>query len=477
MLQLPAKIHPIVDAVIRERETLFSLVRGTGSAVNIIFPQIMEENIAALQQLYRKHSLNGGVYYALKVNQSRAFLRQAKQSGIGLDAASEQELVSALAAGFTGKEIEVTGPKNTNFIRLALQHSCLLNVDSIEELETIIGIATETKQIIPVSILMRLSNFSPVGTGHISRFGISISQFQKQLPVLQKYHKQLFLKGFSFHIDTNAIPEKILAIDQLLDLYEHTVAAGLTPNALNIGGGFPQVFTDNPAAWNEYVSALKDSVVQRHEPLTWSNENYGYLIQNQMALGTPTFYKYGGTKTVEHAFTELMTAELPKHDRQTVAGILRENTIDLLIEPGKSSVDQAGITVAPVDFVKTSVRGDVLVGLAIKRDDVTPEDQEIMIDPVLIPRNTRKRIPETGIFFTGTLCMERNMITTHKTFVKEIPQPGDLVAFINTAAYNMDLSASNALMHPKLPKYAVIKDKNSIRWFLDDAYRPGATQV
>lgn len=477
MLQLPAKIHPIVDAVIRERETLFSLVRGTGNAVNIVFPQIMEENITALQKLYRQHSLSGGVYYALKVNQSRAFIRQAKQTGIGIDAASEQELVSALTAGFTGKEIEVTGPKNTNLIRLAIQHSCLLNVDSREELETIIDIAKENKQVLPVSILIRLSNFSPVGMGHISRFGLSISEFQRQLPVLHKYYKQIYLKGFSFHIDTNAIPEKIRAIDQLLELYEQSITAGLTPTALNIGGGYPQVFTNNPVTWNEYVQALKDGLVQRHESLTWTNENYGYRIQDKTVIGIPTFYKYGGTKTVENAFSEIMSADLPNHNGQTVSAILRENMIDLLIEPGKSCVDQAGITVAPVDFVKTSVRGDILVGLAIKRDDVTPEDQEIMIDPIVIPATKRRGTKPTALFFTGTLCMERNMITTHKTFVKQIPRPGDLVAFINTAAYNMDLSASNALMHPKLPKYAVIKDKNSIRWFLDDAYRPGGTRV
>ena len=38
------------------------------------------------------------------------------------------------------------------------------------------------------------------------------------------------------------------------------------------------------------------------------------------------------------------------------------------------------------------------------------------------------------------------MIFTHLTFVDRIPEPGDIVAFANTAGYQMDLSASAALM-------------------------------
>ena len=47
------------------------------------------------------------------------------------------------------------------------------------------------------------------------------------------------------------------------------------------------------------------------------------------------------------------------------------------------------------------------------------------------------------------------MIFNHLTFVERLPGPGDIVAFINTAAYQMDLSASGALMQRRAAKVAV----------------------
>ena len=48
------------------------------------------------------------------------------------------------------------------------------------------------------------------------------------------------------------------------------------------------------------------------------------------------------------------------------------------------------------------------------------------------------------------------MIFNHLTFVDRLPGPGDIVAFVNTAAYQMDLSASAALMQ-RQPSRAVVR--------------------
>ena len=64
--------------------------------------------------------------------------------------------------------------------------------------------------------------------------------------------------------------------------------------------------------------------------------------------------------------------------------------------------------------------------------------------------------PRPGVLFAGNLCLERDMIFTHLTFVDRLPEPGDIVAFVNTAAYQMDLSASAALMQ-RQPAKAVVR--------------------
>ena len=47
------------------------------------------------------------------------------------------------------------------------------------------------------------------------------------------------------------------------------------------------------------------------------------------------------------------------------------------------------------------------------------------------------------------------MIFNRLTFVDRLPEPGDIVAFVNTAAYQMDLSASAALMQRQPAKVVV----------------------
>jgi len=98
------------------------------------------------------------------------------------------------------------------------------------------------------------------------------------------------------------------------------------------------------------------------------------------------------------------------------------------------------------------------VNLDISRDKICPADQEVMLDPVLIYRSAAqgRDTHQVGVFFAGNLCLERDMIFNHLTFVERLPRPGDIVAFVNTAGYQMDLSASAALMQ-RQPRKAIVR--------------------
>ena len=99
----------------------------------------------------------------------------------------------------------------------------------------------------------------------------------------------------------------------------------------------------------------------------------------------------------------------------------------------------------------------MLVNLDTSRDKICPAGQEVMIDPVLIYRSPAPpAAAPAGVFFAGNLCLERDMIYHHLTFIERLPEPGDIVAFVNTAAYQMDLSASAALMQ-RQPAKAVVR--------------------
>lgn len=94
-----------------------------------------------------------------------------------------------------------------------------------------------------------------------------------------------------------------------------------------------------------------------------------------------------------------------------------------------------------------------------------------MLDPLLIYRSAAESHAgdPAGVFFAGSLCLERDMITNHVTFVDRIPEPGDIVAFVNTAGYQMDLSASRALMQ-RWPQKAVVRGVSG--GFIGHADRP-----
>jgi diaminopimelate decarboxylase len=53
-------------------------------------------------------------------------------------------------------------------------------------------------------------------------------------------------------------------------------------------------------------------------------------------------------------------------------------------------------------------------------------------------------------------------------FLESEPSSGDVLAFVNTAAYQMDLSASSAGGHPPPPKVAAVWDGERFAFVADD---------
>ena len=112
--------------------------------------------------------------------------------------------------------------------------------------------------------------------------------------------------------------------------------------------------------------------------------------------------------------------------------------ITLYVEPGKSLLDNLGITIAKVNFIK-HVKDDTLIGLDMRRNDLVMVDSEVFLDPLVI--SEEKELEEKkGVYFVGNLCLEGDLIYKRKVFLKQIPKEGDLVIFFNTAGYFMDFN-------------------------------------
>ncbi|MGY2091506.1 MULTISPECIES: type III PLP-dependent enzyme domain-containing protein [Nocardia] len=470
---LPAKLHPIVRDFLDSPDAVADTLTKFGSPVHLVFPQVFSENLVRLRSPLQRSLPGHRICYAHKVNQSRAFVRTAERAGVAIDVASSHELSSALGAGFDRARIEVTGPKGEAFLRDLVQRGVTINVDNLWELRRIAELADGPAEI---PLLLRVSGFDP---GQVSRFGVPVSHVEQAFDLLSAQRGRIAFLGFAFHLDSGDLGERVRAVDACLRLIEQAYDRGLSPSVLDIGGGFRQVFTADAERFDAYVLALRESLLGRVEPMSWGSNTFGYHVAGGAVHGTPVFHKYANTVSADRMLADLLGSPLEWHGGRTVAQVVGDNLLEVWLEPGKALVDHAGLTVATVEFVKEVADGSVLVHVDLSRDSVTPADQEVMVDPIVLPRtgvgldhtgeNTEGPV---GVYFAGRLCLERDLITNHKVWLPTRPQPGDPVVFPNTAAYHMDLSAATASMHPLPAKLAVTQGSGGFRVVRDADYEP-----
>lgn len=457
MARLTPRIDPVAAGLLADTAALSALVSEHGSPVNVVFPDVFAANVAAFTELLAGYRLRHRIFYAHKVNQSRTLITAALHAGIGVDVASAGELANARARGFAPERIEATGPKGDALLRTMLD-GVTINVDNLWELGRIAELADRR-----VPVLLRMS-----GGRRVSRFGIASASFPQAFDLICAYPDKVDLLGVSFHLDTGDTTEKAGAVGRVLDLIEAAYARGLAPRVIDVGGGFRQAYLADTDAFDAYVQQLKRGLLGQGPAMAWGDYTFGYHYDSQGAVrGSPVFHRYTNTQRGTESLRELL--DTPLHGHRTIAQVLQENLIELWIEPGKALADHAGITVATVQFTKQVADGSVLVNLDLSRDDVTPADQEVMLDPVVVYRGANGEYDDTGcgVYLAGNLCLERDMISNHLVRLPRLPLPGDLVVFVNTAAYQMDLSASQALMHPRLPKVAAVCRDGTFSWVRD----------
>lgn len=448
MFKFTPKIHDSVKSIIENKDFLFNIADCYGSPCNILIPENIDENIKDFQSVFKKNSIIGKIFYAHKCNKSKAIMKQILKNDICIDVASYNELQDALVCGFTGNKIEATGPKNDDFIILGLQHNIIFNVDNQSELETIakyykiLGIKKS------IRILIRLNNFQSMETkivNKISRFGIPISHFENVLDYIARYGNIFNLIGISFHLDTVNITEKVIAIENCIELFEKMFEKGVEPYVLDIGGGFKLNYIESKSEWNESISELKEDIVSGKSSLSWNSKTFGLNVRNNTLHGTLNIYNYYDELVKEKFLDAILQTRLAKYQNRTIAEILSENMIELYIEPGRSLLDNVGFNIAKINFAKVDAKGNTLVGVDMKRSDLLIGEQEMFVDPILVSQKETHIKDDSGVFFIGNLCMENDMIFNRKVFLETIPQKDDLIVFMNTAGYFMDFEQSPTL--------------------------------
>jgi len=222
----------------------------------------------ALEKYYPGESLP---IYASKANSSIFMSNLVASEGLGLDAVSEGELLTALKGGVPNEKIVFHGNnKSDKEIEFAVRNNIRVIVDNDYDLERLEEISDSNNRDLEIMI-----RFTPgiechtheyIKTGSFdSKFGFGIEYLDSLFNKISNT-KHLKLKGLHAHIGS-----QIFELDPHKDLGEIMVNVildakkfGHDIQILNVGGGLGIKYTENddPPSIDEWVKTISTSVVK-----------------------------------------------------------------------------------------------------------------------------------------------------------------------------------------------------------------------
>nr|MCR5483403.1 hypothetical protein [Bacilli bacterium] len=146
MISFTPKISNEIKDILNHKDLLLSIGENVGYPYSIILPNAIKDNIDSFRSVFDNHKLNYKIFFAHKCNKSSEVIKECLKNNINVDVSSLNELMHTLENGYTGNNILATGPKNKDFIRCAIENNCIISIDSLCELETIINISSELKK-------------------------------------------------------------------------------------------------------------------------------------------------------------------------------------------------------------------------------------------------------------------------------------------------------------------------------------------
>ena len=227
---------------------------------------------------------------AIKANPVVALLRHAVECGMGLEAASLEEVALARAAGAPPDRIVYDSPAKTREeIALALSAGILLNADNLRELERIdeaMGRCGDVRSLVGLRVNPQ------VGTGRIgmlsvsgrySKFGVPLAE--RRSAIIDAYARYPWLRVLHFHIGSQGISLEQLtsAVRAAFELREeiHAALGESRLESVDIGGGLPWRYRDDESVPTpaSYAAALRQEVPRAFSPDVRLITEFGRAIQ------------------------------------------------------------------------------------------------------------------------------------------------------------------------------------------------------
>lgn len=377
-----------------------------------------EAYIRSMMSVYRdtieeEYDGNGIVLYASKAFSCEAMYLIAAQEGLGADVVSGGELYTAMQVGFPAEKICFHGnnklPQEISYA-LDCKVGCFvvdsaLEADRLEQEAARRGMVQDVLLRVNPGVEAHTHAYVQTATPD-SKFGFSIHNGTAEQMVshlLSKNHLRLI--GYHSHIGSQIFEKEsfVLAVEKLLSFANDIKNKyAFSPQTLNMGGGFGIWYTDEDRkipteGYREYLSALIRAV---------------------------------------KAGCEKYALQLPR----------------ILIEPGRSIVGEAGITLYTVGAVKeTGLKKYVAIDGGMFEN---PRYCLYQSKYTAVLANRAAEKPTELVSVAGKCCESGDLIGVNMALPKA--ETGDVMAVLSTGAYNYSM-ASNYNRN-LIPPAVLVKD-------------------
>lgn len=241
---------------------LREIAAAHGTPAYVYVAEAMRARLNAFQEAFRgKRAL---FCYALKANGTLAVVRVLAEAGAGADTVSGGEIKRALAAGVPPARIVFAGvAKTDDEIRFALQTGILqFNVESVQELRRIGELAAAMGKTAPVALRINpdvaADTHDKISTGRRhDKFGIPWDEAHEAYALAARLDG-IEPVGVHLHIGsqiTHLAPFEA-AYRRAVALFAELRAGGLPLRRLDLGGGFGVRYRDEPLIEPEDFAAL-----------------------------------------------------------------------------------------------------------------------------------------------------------------------------------------------------------------------------
>ena len=345
-----------------------------------------EETIRAQARAYRAAAPGASIVYGTKAFANVALLRVLAEEGVGADVSTLGELAFAREAGLDGGRILFHGNnKSDDELRAAAEAGATVVLDAPDEpaRAAAAGVARVLVRLTPG---VEAVTHQSIQTAHDeSKFGLAPDA--ALAAIAEARALGMDVAGIHFHVGSQLarVEESLVAVDRLVAFCAHAESElGWTPQVLDIGGGLGIKYTRD-----EHVPEIAD-------------------------------------------FVPPLVARLP-------AGV------EVVLEPGRSLVGRAGLTLYRVGVVKESGGVSYVAVDGGMSDNPRPQLYGARYEALLA--NRADELPDGVFRIAGKHCESGDVLID--AIALPHPRRGDLLAVPATGAYTLAMASTyNGVPNP-----------------------------